>query len=327
MARPLINRWFRIWAKDMFAPDPDGFNARVDLEPQERLCWYVLMGMCAMSSLQPAVCKSPLIGFTDAEFASTIGVYLNVWKSCKQKLILAGKIDADCQNVIIIRDWARRSARGFRGREHSQDARLRGLTVDEELRLRGIEKEKAVLFAQVIKHLNDTAGTKFKLSCKASFSHVSARFDDGYRWEDFKHVIEVKCQKWIGNQKMEPYLRPETLFAAKYFDGYRQERMIVQQGAIGGAGSLSVFPEERAKYEAEAKVEYALRKAECMAAHGAKTEEDWYNLILKEKAPTFENFLKIFLKKKRESGEWSLEPEKPLMNETQEISESQRRIK
>ena len=309
MPRPLLNRWFRIWAMDMFGPDPDGFNARKDLEPQERLCWYMLMGMCASSTLQPAISKSPLIGYTDAEIASIMGVYSNVWKECKQKLILAGKIDVDSWNVIIIRDWSRRSAKGFRGREHSQDALLRGLTVDEELRLRGIEKEKAVLFAKVIKHLNDTAGRDFKLSCKPSFGHVSARFDEGYRWEDFKHVIEVKCQQWLGNEKMEGFLRPGTLFNSEKFPDYRQERIIVRKGAVGGTGSMTVFPEERAKYEAEAKAEYERKKTEVMANLGVTTDDGWYDLILKGKAPMFEEFLKMFLKKKRESGEWSLEKE------------------
>jgi len=311
MPRPLTNKWFRIWAMDMFGPDPDGFNARKDLEPQERLCWYMLQGMCAMSSLQPAICKSPLVGYADVEIASTMGVYSNVWKDCKQKLILAGKIDVDSQNVIVIRDWSRRSAKGFRGHEHSQDALLRGLTVDEELRLRGVEREKAELFAKVIKHLNYAANRDFKLSCKPSFHHVSARFDEGYRWEDFKHVIEVKCQQWLGNEKLEGFLRPQTLFNSEKFPAYRQEHMIVRKSPIGGVGSLSVFPEERAKYEAEAKVEYERKKTEVMAALGVTTEDGWYNLILKGAAPMYEEFLKIFLKKKRESGEWSMESDKP----------------
>ena len=311
MPRPLTNRWFRIWAPDMFGPDPDGFNEKTDLEPQERLCWHVLLAMCAMSSLQPAICKSPLIGFTDVEFAKTIGVYSNVWKDCKQKLILAGKIDVDSQNVIVIRNWDRNAAKYFRGRDHDRDALLRGLTVDEELQFRGIEKERAVLFAKVIKHLNYAAGRNFKLSCKPSFRHVSARFNEGYRWEDFKHVIEVKCQQWVGNPKMEGFLRPETLFNSEKFPAYRQEHMIVRKAAIGGTGSMTVFPEERAKYEAEAKIEYERKKTEVMAGLGVTTDEGWYNLILKGEAPMFEEFLKIFLKKKRESGEWTLETEEP----------------
>lgn len=262
-----------------------------------------------MSSLQPAVCKSPLIGFTDADIAKTMAVYLNVWKTCKQKLILAGKIDVDSQNVIVIRDWTRHGAKGFRSHEHSQDALIRGLTVDEELKLRGIEKEKAVLFAKVMKHLNDTAGRDFKLSCKPSFGHVSARFDEGYRWEDFKHVIEVKCQQWLGNPKLEGFLRPQTLFNSEKFPAYRQEHIIARKGAIGGAGSLTVFPEERAKYEAEAKVEYERTKTEIMAKAGVTTEGEWYNLILKGDAPMYEEFFKVFLKRKRESGEWSLDTE------------------
>jgi uncharacterized phage protein (TIGR02220 family) len=305
MPRPLTNRYFRIWSPDMFGPDPDGFDMRKDLEPQERWCWDALRAMCAMSSLQPAVCKSPLLGYTDNDFAETIAVQPFVWKGCKQKLILAGKIDVDSQNVIVIRNWDRYAAKYFRGHAY-KDGLLRGLTADEELRLRGIEKEKHVLFAKVIKHLNETAGRHHKTSCARSFSRVSARFDEGYRWEDFKHVIEVKAQQWVGNPKMEPCLRPETLFAEEKFDAYRQEHLVVRKGPIGGSGSLTIIPEERAKYEEEAKAEYALRKVESMERAGAKTEEDWDYMLFKEQAPTFEDFFKIFLKKKRESGEWSL---------------------
>jgi len=303
MPRPLTNRWFRLWSPDLFGPDPDGFDERKDLEPQERLCWHLLMAMCAMSSLQPAVCRSPLIGYTDGEIAETMAVYPNVWKTCKQKLILAGKIDVDSQNVIVVRDWTRHGARGFRGHTNSDDASLRALSIEEELRLRGIDKEKAVLYSEVIKHLNEASGRNFKLSCKVSFSHVSARFDDGYRLEDFKHVIDVKCQQWVGNPKMEPYLRPETLFAAKYFDAYRQERLIVRKGPIGGTGSMTIFPEDRTKYEAEFKVEYEKKMAEKMIEYGWKTAAD----IDYFKVPTFQEFFKMRLKEKKDSGEWSLE--------------------
>ena len=36
--------------------------------------------------------------------------------------------------------------------------------------------------------------------------------------EDFKRVIDLKCDDWSGSQ-MEMYLRPETLFGSK-FDSY-----------------------------------------------------------------------------------------------------------
>ena len=110
---------------------------------------------------------------------------------------------------------------------------------------------------------------------------------------------------------MEGFLRPETLFNSEKFPAYRQEHMIVRKAAIGGTGSMTVFPEERAKYEAEAKIEYERKKTEVMAGLGVTTDEGWYNLILKGEAPIFEEFLKIFLKKKRESGEWTLETEEP----------------
>ena len=306
MPRPRTNRWFRLWATESFGPDPDGFDMRKDLEPQERWCWIALRSMCAMSSIHSAVCKSPLIGYTDAEIAETMAVQPFVWKGCKQKLILAGKVDVDSQNVVVIRNWDRNAAKYIHGHVY-KDGQLRGITADEELRLRGIEKEKSVLFSRVIRHLNETAGKGFKLSCEHSLRNVSARFDEGYRLEDFKHVIEVKCQQWLGNEKMEGYLRPETLFSGKHFDGYRQERLIVRKGPIGGTGSMTIFPQDRAKYDVEFKAKYEKRMAEKMIEFGWKTTAD----IDYFKVPTYMEFFKMRLKEKRDAGEWSLRPDEP----------------
>lgn len=73
-------------------------------------------------------------------------------------------------------------------------------------------------FQEVIEYLNQKTGKNFKSGSKVNQKHIKARFSEGFTLEDFKRVIDLKCEEWSGSQ-MEVYLRPETLFGSK-FDSY-----------------------------------------------------------------------------------------------------------
>lgn len=79
------------------------------------------------------------------------------------------------------------------------------------------------IYVSIISYLNDKLGTKFKPTTKKTKTAIHARLDEGFGLEDFKTVIDNKCADWLGNTKMEKYLRPETLFGPK-FEGYLNER-------------------------------------------------------------------------------------------------------
>lgn len=78
-----------------------------------------------------------------------------------------------------------------------------------------LKKEKKEIFAAVITHLNEKAGTAYRASSKATQGHINARITEGYTLEDFFTVIDKKCAEWKGTN-MEMYLRPETLFGSKF---------------------------------------------------------------------------------------------------------------
>lgn len=84
-------------------------------------------------------------------------------------------------------------------------------------------------YDQIIAHLNEKAGTKYRATSGKTQSLIRARMSEGYTLEDFKAVIDVKCEEWL-NTPMEKYLRPETLFGTK-FEGYLNER---KEGNHGG---------------------------------------------------------------------------------------------
>lgn len=77
---------------------------------------------------------------------------------------------------------------------------------------------------EVVIHLNEKAGTKYKYNSKNTTKHIQARIREGYTLEDFKIVIDKKCSEWL-NTDMEKYLCPETLFGSK-FEKYLNQKII-----------------------------------------------------------------------------------------------------
>lgn len=81
----------------------------------------------------------------------------------------------------------------------------------------------------IVSYLNEKAGTKYKESTKKTRSSIKARFKEDFTVEDFKIVIDKKCAEWIGDAKMEKYLRPETLFGTK-FESYLNAHVTPKEG-------------------------------------------------------------------------------------------------
>lgn len=73
---------------------------------------------------------------------------------------------------------------------------------------------------EIISYLNEKAGCNYRPSTKSYIRDINARLNEGYTVDDFKRVIDTKVSEWFGNEKMERYLTPDTLFAAKNFDKY-----------------------------------------------------------------------------------------------------------
>ncbi len=71
---------------------------------------------------------------------------------------------------------------------------------------------------KVIDHLNEKANTNFRAHTKQTLTLIEGRLNDHFTEEDIITVIDKKAREWIGTD-MQKYLRPETLFGAK-FEGY-----------------------------------------------------------------------------------------------------------
>jgi uncharacterized phage protein (TIGR02220 family) len=79
--------------------------------------------------------------------------------------------------------------------------------------------------SEIVKFLNDKAGTQFKDSTDSTKKHIKARFAEKFTFDDFKTVIEFKVSEWGTDAKMREFLRPQTLFGTK-FESYLQAAQV-----------------------------------------------------------------------------------------------------
>lgn len=89
------------------------------------------------------------------------------------------------------------------------------------------KEEDKKTYIYIVDYLNQKAGTKYKASSKKTQTCIHARLAEGFTIDDFKVVIDKKCADWLGDAKMEQYLRPETLFGTK-FESYLNAKVTRQ---------------------------------------------------------------------------------------------------
>lgn len=73
--------------------------------------------------------------------------------------------------------------------------------------------------AEIVRYLNEKAGSNFRASTANTRKQIGARLKDGFTVDDCKRVIDDRCKRWKGTEQ-EQYLRPDTLFRPSKFEGY-----------------------------------------------------------------------------------------------------------
>jgi uncharacterized phage protein (TIGR02220 family) len=117
--------------------------------------------------------------------------------------------------------------------------------VVKKVRVKETEETELI---EIIDYLNEKTGRGFKANSKIAQRCIDARLSEGYKLDDFKKVVDIKTQKWMGTS-MEQFCRPETLFGNK-FDSYlnetliqneQQSRFVTTQRAVDEAKGFDFF--------------------------------------------------------------------------------------
>ncbi|WP_242957631.1 conserved phage C-terminal domain-containing protein [Clostridium cochlearium] len=90
------------------------------------------------------------------------------------------------------------------------------------------------IYSLVVDYLNEKAGTRYRASSNKTQQFIRGRLQEDFTLEDFYRVIDIKSKEWLGTD-MEKYLRPETLFGAK-FEGYLNQKNGGNLSESGGGG-------------------------------------------------------------------------------------------
>ena len=98
------------------------------------------------------------------------------------------------------------------------------------------QEQEPIPYAEIITYFNEVAGTHYLLRGKEIKKFIKARWNDGFRLEDFKTVLDKKTAQWKNDSEMSKYLRFETLFSNK-FESYLNEVVAPRRNLMNPSGS------------------------------------------------------------------------------------------
>lgn len=78
------------------------------------------------------------------------------------------------------------------------------------------------LSRSVLSHLNEVTGASWRVDDVSSVRLISDLAHKGYTEEQMIEVIDKKAADWLGDPKVEQYLRPSTLFGPRFEEYLRQ---------------------------------------------------------------------------------------------------------
>ncbi len=86
------------------------------------------------------------------------------------------------------------------------------------------DKYPAEVYQDIINYLNLKTDKNFRWRTNETIRLINGRLDDGYVFDDFKQVIDVKVADWKNDNQMNKFLRPSTLFRPSNFESYLNEK-------------------------------------------------------------------------------------------------------
>lgn len=217
------------------------------------LMWVFLMCLAGEVNDDGMVYFTPEIPFTDEMLAEQFSMDINTVRLALKTFQHFGMIEI-IDDIIHLDSWEKwqsteslskiREQNRVRVARHREKKKLAAGNVTcnvtetpcnaiEEDKEREEDKEKekknnaSASFlesvSQIVSFLNEQTGKSYKAASKKTRTLIHARMNEGFTVEDFKTVIAKKCADWLNDDKMDRYLRPETLFGTK-FEDYLNEK-------------------------------------------------------------------------------------------------------
>lgn len=134
---------------------------------------------------------------------------------------------------------------------------------------------------EIVQYLNKCTSKEFRATTPETKALIRARMNEGFRVDDFKKVIDIKCRQWLKGEQFK-YLRPKTLFGSK-FEGYLQEWIVDNKKRMYRNQAVEVACKDASLSSKEED-----KKAREWVEQGKKllsqaTPQDWQDYLAQEK--------------------------------------------
>src|SRR5699024_4283976 len=204
--------------------------------------WIKLLNQAGKTNSSGYIFLSENIPYTDEMLATIFGRPLSTIRLALKTFEELGMIGIDDNSFISIYNWEKHQNIDGLDRIREQ-TRKRVAKHREKKRLESPKKECNVTvtecnateeeleedididnyIVEIVTYLNEVANKKYRHTTNKTKTLINARLNEGFTVDDFKKVIDKKTNDWKEDNKMNRYLRPETLFGTK-FEGYLNEK-------------------------------------------------------------------------------------------------------
>lgn len=151
----------------------------------------------------------------------------------------------------------------YKEREPSLDNHLDNNTVGEP--------DGVIPYQSIIDYLNTKTEKTFRPSTPKSRKFITERWNEGFRLDDFKKVVDNKVINWLNDPTKNVYLRPQTLFGPN-FESYLNEKSDIPLSKRTGrqpiieVGTDWSAPENQARITDKNKYEKSMEKLAAVRA-------------------------------------------------------------
>lgn len=232
----MANPWFRMYAE---AVDDDKLRL---LAFEDRWHFVAILCLKTQGTLEN-------LEHLDRRVAVKLGLGLREADEVRRRLIEVGLVDENWQPV----KWDERQYKSDTSKERTRAyrdrmKRHRDVTVtvqetdtdtdtEERKPLSALQAKhdpanrlngKTQMVEQVMGYLNLQARRNYRTknpngTPTAGAMVIAQRLKEGYTVDQCKDVIGIKSNAWMGDEKMDQYLNPQTLFRKSNFDKYLTE--------------------------------------------------------------------------------------------------------
>src|SRR5690625_2482522 len=202
--------------------------------------WVKLLSQAGKTNSSGYIFLSENIPYTDEMLATIFNRPVSTVRLALNTFVQFGMISIDEDHFIEISNWEKHQ--NIEGMERIRDqtrqrvqrhrkkkkmlqnkdvtlhvtgSNATDIELEEEL---DIEKE-LIPYVEIITYLNDMASKNYRTSTQKTKTLIKARWNEGFRLDDFKKVIDTKNSEWKNDKSMSKFIRPDTLFGTK-FEGY-----------------------------------------------------------------------------------------------------------